>query len=636
MVTMQRNRRLSGGGSRFSQPQPSCEPCVPATDDAANEPSYYRNLLYDVFEGLRSASHQQKLLQMIQHHTPMQQIRIYLDEILADAQVHEKNEKKPSELKKMGHEIRLENDTPRFRPRSMDIRYLCDSPPYRVPAKPWTSVTDDDDLVSHLISLYMTWDYPFYAFFDREAFLEHMTKGNLNSDFCSPFLVNALLANACDYSQYNEAYTIPGDVKTKGADFLAEAESYVRVNSFERGNGIRLATLQATLLLYERYSTLGNEDFGYTMLHRAIEMAEGLGIVNHKRLDLNSSQMSEEMTRSVKRTAWGLFQVDTIVHTNFLKPSRVNEVTVDRIQRGVEASDETWTPYPISSYTRPSYLNIYFDEACNLSYISRDISRSVQIAQQAGFNPNEVKQENYNRLCQWEANLPSAFNPRERPAPHILLLRMRYHVLVINLCCDAFDYYSSCPNLEERPPKHWSPKSAYSPVQAAVSSAREISTLSQLMRTEYGMEYGHQFTMYALNVALYTLLDQPTFDILDSDFLRLTSAFSFIASRSPVGKSLFNFFKSSVRTQNQGKKPRCFGDIPREIRAIFWHDSKSPSPDKWDQMTRSENRALNMERLEDNPQLFSSSGLKEMIGEYEKLSMGKEELPHGQRKGDDF
>jgi hypothetical protein len=43
-----------------------------------------------------------------------------------------------------------------------------------------------------------------------------------------------------------------------------------------------------------------------------------------------------------------------------------------------------------------------------------------------------------------------------------------------------------------------------------------------------------------------------------------------------------------------------------------------------------------MERLEDNPQLFSSSGLKEMIGEYEKLSMGKEELPHGQRKGDDF
>lgn len=58
---------------------------------------------------------------------------------------------------------------------------------------------------------------------------------------------------------------------------------------------------------------LGNADFGYTMLHRAIEMAEELGIVNHQKLVLNRSHMSEEMTRSVKRTAWGLFQVDTYV-----------------------------------------------------------------------------------------------------------------------------------------------------------------------------------------------------------------------------------------------------------------------------------------------------------------------------------
>ncbi|KAF2999595.1 hypothetical protein E8E15_000477 [Penicillium rubens] len=100
---------------------------------------------------------------------------------------------------------------------------------------------------------------------------------------------------------------------------------------------------------------------------------------------------------------------------------------------------------------------------------------------------------------------------------------MRYHALVINLCCDNFGYYSSFSNLEKRAPMHWSPKSGNSTVQAAVSSAREIPALSQLMRTEYGMEYGHQSTMYAVNVALYTLLEQPTFDILDSDFLRLTT-----------------------------------------------------------------------------------------------------------------
>lgn len=47
------------------------------------------------------------------------------------------------------------------------------------------------------------------------------------------------------------------------------------------------------------------------MLHRAIEMAESLGIVNKPNLHLSASQMSEDMIVSIKRTAWGLFQVDT-------------------------------------------------------------------------------------------------------------------------------------------------------------------------------------------------------------------------------------------------------------------------------------------------------------------------------------
>lgn len=45
---------------------------------------------------------------------------------------------------------------------------------------------------------------------------------------------------------------MPGDVKTKGTDFLAEAERHMQNNRFEKGSIVRLASLQATLLLYER------------------------------------------------------------------------------------------------------------------------------------------------------------------------------------------------------------------------------------------------------------------------------------------------------------------------------------------------------------------------------------------------
>jgi hypothetical protein len=80
-------------------------------------------------------------------------------------------------------------------------------------------------------------------------------------------------------------------------------------------------------------------------------------------------------------------------------------------------------PYPISDRTQPSYMGQYFDESCNLSCIARDISRSGQVAKQKDIDPNKVKQDVYNRLRQWETNLPEIFIPKKRPAPHILLLR---------------------------------------------------------------------------------------------------------------------------------------------------------------------------------------------------------------------
>ena len=60
-----------------------------------------------------------------------------------------------------------------------------------------------------------------------------------------------------------------------------------------------------------RYSIADQDNHGYYMLHRAIEMAEELGIINGPRLNLDQTQMSGDMISSIKRTAWGLFQVDT-------------------------------------------------------------------------------------------------------------------------------------------------------------------------------------------------------------------------------------------------------------------------------------------------------------------------------------
>lgn len=43
-------------------------------------------------------------------------------------------------------------------------------------------------------------------------------------------------------------------------------------------------------------------------------MAKSFGLVNNVRMvDLDAAQLTNDMKRSLKRTAWGLFQIDTCV-----------------------------------------------------------------------------------------------------------------------------------------------------------------------------------------------------------------------------------------------------------------------------------------------------------------------------------
>lgn len=79
----------------------------------------------------------------------------------------------------------------------LDAQFQADTPQLDVPARPWTTVTQDAQFVSQLVSLWLTWFHPFCNWLDRDFFLQDMRSGDLQARFCSPFLVNAMLAVAC-------------------------------------------------------------------------------------------------------------------------------------------------------------------------------------------------------------------------------------------------------------------------------------------------------------------------------------------------------------------------------------------------------------------------------------------------------
>jgi len=73
----------------------------------------------------------------------------------------------------------------------------------RAPISRWTNVCSNDHLLRSLLDGYFVHQYPRDFFFHKDYFLEDMvSKG---SEFCSPLLMNAILAKAC-VSKYDLRY----------------------------------------------------------------------------------------------------------------------------------------------------------------------------------------------------------------------------------------------------------------------------------------------------------------------------------------------------------------------------------------------------------------------------------------------
>ncbi|QQK43763.1 C6 transcription factor, putative [Penicillium digitatum] len=618
-----------------------------AAKRTADELSYHRDLLSDLFKLVREANESDALhlLTIIRQNAPADEIRAYINEALASltsststSAAHK--QETVAKLEDMRRLVNVEGTGPTFRRKVMDIHYLCDSAPCEVPAAPWTRVTADADLVSHLISLYFAWDWPFTAVLDKEVFVRHMRRGVLGSEFCSPFLVNAVLSNACYFSEFSEAYVVPGDISSKGCDFLAEAEKL----RGEENSQPSLAGLQGTLLMYERYALSREDDLGYIMLHQAIRMGEALGLVGSTGPQMASGKLSQDMDISCKRTAWGLFNVDTVVHTSFLRPSLIDHVNMARIDINQSEDQSLWQPYPTHRDPRPSFFSQYFDEACNLSTIARDISRSMFADHRSnialGPIHHQSREDLYDRICRWHELLPEDFDVRYRPAPHIILLKMRYNALIINLfsCIpnDKVPLIPFEPQTPESPPRH-TPETKSNAREVTQSAARDIAALTRLHRREFGVSRAHQFAMYAINLALFTMLEQDSFDVLDEDFLSLASAFSVIASRSALGRNLFHIFRQSVRAKAQGYRIREASSVPDELKDLFDEASKERGCSRFDEYADGLEKLNQKDKyhgigekkgkgkgkgLQDYPGL----GLSDMLDRYESLSLGKDDV----------
>lgn len=173
----------------------------------------------------------------------------------------------------------------------------------------WTTVTRDSEFVQHLMNLYFSWSHPFYILFHKGHFLGDMAKRR--SKYCSPLLVNALLAVACSFSDNPAARADPSDPNTAGDHFFAEAKSLLQSSDLST-----LTTVQALALMGLREASCNRDSSGFQYAGRCIRMAIELGL--HLSFGSDNSRLGQDELEVRKTTFWGCFTIDTYVSKHSL------------------------------------------------------------------------------------------------------------------------------------------------------------------------------------------------------------------------------------------------------------------------------------------------------------------------------
>lgn len=347
--------------------------------------------------------------------------------------------------RKMG-ELRIENGSVRFIGGTSHLIYLDD--PASAPDEPesdsylstedpiisWSEVTKDPQLVIHLINMYFAWHYPYFTTLSKTLFYRDFLRGKPTGQprstvYCSPLLVHAMLALGCHFTSIAGAFAIPGDSRTKGDHFFAEAKRLIVENDeYEKP---RLTTVQALALMSVREAGCGREAKGWVYSGMSFRMAQDIGL----NLDIagrGKGSLSEQEVDARRITFWGCFLFDKC-WSNYLgrlPQLPKNSYNVPKYDVFPDEDAELWSPYTDGGFdqsskqpSRTRAASLQLSKLCEISsdlllffyhpnHIGRSSGKSVELKKLS---------ELHRRLEDWKKELPKEFEPKDGQLPSVIL-----------------------------------------------------------------------------------------------------------------------------------------------------------------------------------------------------------------------
>jgi hypothetical protein len=128
--------------------------------------------------------------------------------------------------------------------------------------------------------------------------------------YCTPLLVNIMLALGCHFTSWKTARADPEDPATTGDHFFKEAKRIILEN--DEHETPRLATVQALALMSVREAGCGREGRGWVYSGMSFRMAMDLGLHLDPTALKETDVMSDQEIDARRITFWGCFLFDKL------------------------------------------------------------------------------------------------------------------------------------------------------------------------------------------------------------------------------------------------------------------------------------------------------------------------------------
>ncbi|KAK6352838.1 hypothetical protein TWF696_004839 [Orbilia brochopaga] len=406
---------------------------VPSDKDVRNRE---HELLTKIFNATKYCSKEElpQLLEVIRGDATIEEIAEYVQEQLgsnvgpgdpdlsmsAAAQGHEESEREQAEGESSTSSLI-------FHRKSSDAMYIGNlvqiSVPF-VPSQPWTSITQNDEFVSHLVQLFFTWEAPIYDIIEKDVFVADMRSGDVeNASYCSPLLVNIVLATASMHSDREESFVNDYDHRTAGLHFFAEAERLWQ--SSEKSTS--LTNMQALITMHYFQAQQGSDAAGMQYFKLGLDMYREISSNDFKSHDSQGDPLR------LNWPCWKLWARKSFAALILRYPYELPPPDIPRPQIPEKADpNDSWQPYPQLARSYPQRKIELAHHCIDLAILVHEISWYLYSKDGPTVTPSGIISL-HGKLQQWYEGYLASMTSSEGNIGPDLILRILFHAVEIHL-----------------------------------------------------------------------------------------------------------------------------------------------------------------------------------------------------------